>query len=183
MKALSLTQPWATLVVTGEKKIETRSWKTPFRGLIAIHASKGFPGWAQETAFYDNQFKTSLLAHGFNTLGELPLGAIVGGAEIKTCLSTNGQAKLQFSAGNIEIENGVVTKNEFSGVNYQKPLPGTVEYCFGDYSPNRFMWFLENPRRLEIPIPCKGALSLWEVPKDIEKIVKEQIGEQSLIQV
>jgi hypothetical protein len=42
MKALSLTQPWATLVVTGEKEVETRSWRTNHSGMIAIHASKGF---------------------------------------------------------------------------------------------------------------------------------------------
>lgn len=44
MKALSLTQPWATLVAIGAKKIETRSWSTSYRGPVAIHASKGYPG-------------------------------------------------------------------------------------------------------------------------------------------
>ena len=43
MKALSLTQPWATLVATGRKKIETRSWRTNYRGDLVIHASRGFP--------------------------------------------------------------------------------------------------------------------------------------------
>ena len=40
MKVLTLFQPWATLVILGEKKIETRSWKTNYRGEIAIHAGK-----------------------------------------------------------------------------------------------------------------------------------------------
>ena len=44
MKALTLTQPWASLVAIGAKRIETRSWSTPYRGLLAIHAAKGFPG-------------------------------------------------------------------------------------------------------------------------------------------
>ena len=38
MKALSLRQPWATLVAIGAKQIETRSWSTAYRGTIAIHA-------------------------------------------------------------------------------------------------------------------------------------------------
>ena len=39
MKALTLIQPWASLILLGEKKIETRSWKTNYRGEIYIHAS------------------------------------------------------------------------------------------------------------------------------------------------
>jgi len=39
MKALSLKHPWAELVVQGKKTIETRKWKTNFRGLFYIHAS------------------------------------------------------------------------------------------------------------------------------------------------
>ena len=40
MKALSLKQPWAELIVSGKKTIETRKWKTNFRGEFFIHASK-----------------------------------------------------------------------------------------------------------------------------------------------
>lgn len=40
MKAISLWQPWATLIATGAKQIETRSWATSYRGPIAIHAAK-----------------------------------------------------------------------------------------------------------------------------------------------
>lgn len=39
MKALTVKQPWAYLIVTGHKKIETRSWHTAYRGDLAIHAS------------------------------------------------------------------------------------------------------------------------------------------------
>ncbi len=40
MKALTLWQPWATLVAIGAKTIETRSWHTNYRGTLAIHAGK-----------------------------------------------------------------------------------------------------------------------------------------------
>lgn len=50
VRGLTLTQPWATLVALGHKRIETRSWSTSFRGLVAIHAAKGFPGYAREFA-------------------------------------------------------------------------------------------------------------------------------------
>lgn len=39
MKVLSLTEPYATLISNGQKCIETRSWKTKYRGELYIHAS------------------------------------------------------------------------------------------------------------------------------------------------
>lgn len=40
MKVISIIQPWATLIALGEKKFETRSWKTKYHGELAIHAIK-----------------------------------------------------------------------------------------------------------------------------------------------
>jgi len=40
IKALSIMQPWAWLIVNGHKNIENREWSTKFRGLVAIHAGK-----------------------------------------------------------------------------------------------------------------------------------------------
>ena len=39
MKVLSLREPWATLIKDKKKFIETRSWKTNYRGELYIHAS------------------------------------------------------------------------------------------------------------------------------------------------
>ena len=50
MRALTLTQPWATAVARGLKHWETRSWCTGFRGTVAIHAAKRFPKFEQEFA-------------------------------------------------------------------------------------------------------------------------------------
>jgi hypothetical protein len=40
MKAISLYEPWATLIALGEKRYETRSWSTTYRGSLLICASK-----------------------------------------------------------------------------------------------------------------------------------------------
>lgn len=94
MKALTLTQPWATLVAIGAKRIETRSWRTNFRGRIAIHAAKGFQAWAKSCVLNDWGFFGALnpehAAHlreaglvlipsvsGRSELGKLPLGAVI----------------------------------------------------------------------------------------------------------
>lgn len=39
--ALTIIQPWADGFLSGDKHIETRSWKTNFRGPLYIHAGKG----------------------------------------------------------------------------------------------------------------------------------------------
>jgi len=43
MKAITLHQPWASLVAQDIKTIESRSWTTSYRGLLVIHASKRQP--------------------------------------------------------------------------------------------------------------------------------------------
>lgn len=66
MKALSLKQPFAELVVSGKKKIELRNWNTKFRGEFLIHASK-------------SPDKESMKKFGFETL---TTGAIIGKAKL-----------------------------------------------------------------------------------------------------
>ena len=66
MKALSLKQPYAELVVDGRKKIELRNWRTKFRGEFFIHAAK-------------NPDKESMKRFGFTTL---PLGFLVWKANL-----------------------------------------------------------------------------------------------------
>lgn len=41
MKAITLKQPWASLVAYGIKKYEFRTWKTNYRGKLLIHAGAG----------------------------------------------------------------------------------------------------------------------------------------------
>ena len=66
MKALSLKQPWAELVVSGKKTIEVRKWKTNYRGNFLVQASKVPNGKGMER-------------NGFTTL---PTGCIVGKATL-----------------------------------------------------------------------------------------------------
>ncbi len=53
MKAISLLQPWATLVMMGVKTIETRNLGTKYQGPILMHASQGKAGsiFASESLF------------------------------------------------------------------------------------------------------------------------------------
>lgn len=66
MKALSLKQPYAELVISGRKTIELRKWRTKLRGQFLVHASKQIDKKAMEK-------------FGFNNL---PTGCILGIAEL-----------------------------------------------------------------------------------------------------
>lgn len=136
-RCLSLTQPWATLVAIGAKQFETRSWRTGYRGALAIHAAKGFPKDCA-TLCYREPFRSALLRAGFNNPTELPLGKVIAVAMLKDCVSTN----------------------------YFKPAQHTDEFDFGDYSRDRFAWQLDSVTRIK-PFDAKGALGIWKLPRPI----------------
>ena len=41
MKALTISQPYASMIAAGQKWIENRTWCTDYRGSLAIHAGRG----------------------------------------------------------------------------------------------------------------------------------------------
>lgn len=83
IKAITLHQPWATLIALGAKQYETRSWTTRFRGLLVIHAGK--------TLMIDpkDRVMLSLLADvGIREPNKLPLGAAVCVCELTAIYRT-----------------------------------------------------------------------------------------------
>jgi len=129
MKALTILQPWATLVAIGAKKIETRSWATGYRGPLAIHAGRSLKFI---TLADQEPFKKHLWA---GDRCDMPIGAIVA-----TC-DLIGVYKIVF----------------FSDLDVSLP-----ERLFGDFTIGRYVWMMENMKKLESPIPAKGAMGLWE---------------------
>lgn len=142
MKAISLWQPWANLVIYGDKRIETRSWKTNYRGRIAIHATrhKKFPHevWAAiaDTLGIDPaKYKGSWLYYTEHGVGSWSFGVILGTVGIVDC---------------VPIE-------ELYGTEYDTPK----ERALGDWSEGRYGWILKAPERFKQPIPARGAQGLW----------------------
>lgn len=83
--ALTLWQPWATLIQIGVKPFETRSWATRYRGSIAIHAGTERRGLA--LCRHEPEIVAALAANGL-TLDTLPLGCIVTVAHLVACWPT-----------------------------------------------------------------------------------------------
>lgn len=142
MKALTLTQPWASLVAIGAKRIETRSFRTSYRGTLAIHAAKGFPRWAKQTC------EERLFAQELGP-DPLPLGVVLAECRLISCIPTR---ELQ--------ENRVIEVDYLAGC--ADFYMSDSERLFGDYTPGRWAWLLADVKPLAIPIPAKGALGLWE---------------------
>lgn len=84
MKALSIRQPWAWLILHAGKDIENRSWQTAVRGRVLLHAAKGMTRDEYEDgidALISRKIKRVLPA--FATLER---GGIVGSVEIVDCV-------------------------------------------------------------------------------------------------
>ncbi|GIZ08354.1 ASCH domain-containing protein [Flavobacterium sp. UMI-01] len=80
MKALSIKQPWASLIAHGIKDIENRTWKTHFRGRIYIHASA-----SGMTVCFDGE-QREVLKQLEKPIDITPLSAIIGEVEIIDCV-------------------------------------------------------------------------------------------------
>lgn len=81
MRALSIKQPWAWLIINGHKMIENRDWPTRFRGKILIHTGKTINKDGYE--WVAGNFPDIPLS----PLASLECGGIVGEAEVVDCIS------------------------------------------------------------------------------------------------
>lgn len=149
MKAISLTQPWATLIAIGAKRIETRSWNTAYRGRLAIHASKNFPRKCEMLTF-EFPFKQVLRDAGISAAMTLPTSAIVA------------------------VVNLVSTVRFDDSENWPEP-----ERSFGDFAAGRYGFVLADIIKLPDPIACRGALGIWDtraVAPDLESQIEAAIA-------
>jgi activating signal cointegrator 1 len=145
VKALTMTQPWATLVALGENTIETRSWSTSYRGPLAIHAAKAFPKEAR--ALCDREPYRSVLARGgYTRADDLPRGSVIALAQLDDVIV--------FTRTSLR---------ETRALSARGLLPAH-EADFGDFSLGRFGFVLSHVQRLSTPVPAKGMLGLWNVP-------------------
>ncbi len=85
MKALSIRQPWAWLIVNGHKDIENRSWPTRYRGEFLVHAGKG----CTQREYYEAREFAASLNVWMPELEDLPRGGIVGKANIVGCVESS----------------------------------------------------------------------------------------------
>ena len=155
MKAISIKQPWASLIAHGIKDIENRTWATKYRGKVLIHASGTwfkYPNsdstlgdlftdfqWEKIRENYDKNLYSILEPKAI--IDRLPTSAIIGEVEIIDCV--------------INHESIWAEKN----IIFQEEEKNDEKYQI-------FNWVLANPIFYEKPIlNVKGKLSFWEFEK------------------
>jgi hypothetical protein len=145
IRGLSLCQPWASLIALGAKRIETRGWRTRFRGPFLVHASRAMP--RQNVALCQREPIRTLLAEaGYAGPEDLPRGAIVGAASVVDCRLITPETDVP-----------------------------ALERDVDHFSPGRFAWYLVDPRRLDPPVPARGMLGFWSVPEPVAAAVRARL--------
>ena len=104
MRALSLRQPWAWMVVHGGKDIENRRWTTRFRGPFLVHAALGMrpSEYADAVAFARHVAPTLIVPQA----AELALGGIIGRATLVEIIPPCGDAISCFHRWHIPSQYG-----------------------------------------------------------------------------
>lgn len=173
MKCLSIWQPWASLIGCGYKTVETRSWSPPVAVVgtrIGIHASLRKPstmgltayliGAIERAAKMDNGLQQRGLINqaGFGRLGvesldELPRGCVVCTAVVKRAWRIHRIRGPMGGAIACGFDNGTVD---------QSRIERRVDR-FGDFTPGRWIWELEDVRTLDEPVVVRGRQRLFEV--------------------
>lgn len=169
MKALSLWQPWGTLVVDGFKLTETRSWYTRHRGGLVIHAALKWTKEIRKIAAAE-PFRSHLETLGYG-LGKddprPPLRALLGTVELFDVWPAD---LVRFEKrSTIRRTPDIPYHPERSKL---LELPRTEE-PLGDFNPWRWVWLLRHPIAFRKPIAHAGNRGLFEVPN---KLFSKTIG-------
>lgn len=150
MRALTLWQPWASLVTVGAKRWETRRWGTAYRGPILIHAAARIPPRSAYQPDEPAEIPSAVVEAMIEALGvadfeELPRGAILAAGFMDDCRIVESE----YHAGML-----VSCAHESRSAMEREAL-------FGDWTPGRFVWHMGHVRRLGAPVPARGARGLW----------------------
>lgn len=156
MRALTLWQPWASLMAVGAKHWESRSWPTNYRGSVLIHAGQAKAPRIDEPRFVDEAIQVLGLAD-WDTL---PKGAVLAVADLVDVVPVTRLAPFPeaYDLGSL----------------YRETL-------FGDWRPGRYAWRFENLWRLETPIEARGRQRLWVPPDALIGAVRQQVSAQGPI--
>jgi hypothetical protein len=180
MKAISLWQPWASLIACGAKPYETRSWAPPRHLIgttIAVHAAKKVDKGAAEFAtdiMYGQHDNHGGLAEkmeaswgGDDNIAD-ELTAVFGMVVMPAgCVVCTARLDAAFQLGD-PVNDAVVPAAKIVRRLAMRPM---LEYCvvpyddFGDYAPGRWAWLLRDVRPLIPPAPAIGRQGFFELPQ------------------
>jgi hypothetical protein len=146
LASLAPEEKWA--IAFGSKRVENRTWSTPYRGLLAVHAGAGIDWDAPEEAWA----AAGLVPYDGGPRGPwragLALGAVIAVADLAGCHDHRSPALAR----------------------------GGTRKCSPWAVSGAWHWELEDVRPLREPVPCRGMLGLWRPPEDEDRAVRGQLG-------
>lgn len=178
MKAISLWQPWASLIACGAKPFETRHWAPPRELIgqpIAIHAAKkidkGAAQFAEELIYGQHQpggfDLADKLAASFKGAPDELMGLFGQACMPIGCIVCIARLDAAFQLGELAHDTAVPAARVVRRIT-SRPMPEcfTVRLDdFGDYAPGRWAWLLRDVRPLNPPAQMKGAQGFFELPQ------------------
>lgn len=114
MKAISIKQPWASLIAHGIKDIENRTWKCPKNYIgqrVLIHASKKYAGWKELPL----NFIQRDMSKGFS-FDNLPKGAIIGSVVIADCVQNHPSVWAEKGCWNWVMKDAILFNKQIMNV-------------------------------------------------------------------
>ncbi|VXD15946.1 ASCH domain-containing protein [Planktothrix paucivesiculata] len=145
MQALTIQEPWASLLVTGKKRYETRDWQRNYRGLLAIHAGKQS-------------------VHPF----DYPLG-------LSEILDELGITQDDLSKNKQKIIAIATLKDIHLMTDKLINEQSEIERLTGFWQPGRYAWELTDIKPLSEPIVARGLPGLWGVSDEIYAEIQQQL--------
>ena len=126
MKAITIKQPWASLIVHGIKDIENRSWSTKFRGRVLIHATaKGEKrSWGSLSDIQSSKLLQSGSSLNKTSFSNLPTGSIIGSIEIVDCIMNHPSVWADKGVYNWVLANPIL---------FPEPIPVKGKLSFWEY--------------------------------------------------
>jgi activating signal cointegrator 1 len=178
MKAISLWQPWASLIACGAKPYETRSWAPPRELIgqtIAIHAAKKIDkdaaAFAEELMYgqygKDGFELADKLEASFKGAPDEMLGLFGQATMPIGCVVCTARLDAAFQLGDKAEEAAVLAAKVVKRITSREmPDCFTVRLDdFGDYTPGRWAWLLRDVKPLRPPVAAKGAQGFFELPQ------------------
>jgi len=160
MKALTIWQPWASLLACGAKQYETRSWATSYRGPIAIHAAK--KNVLDALALIPVPVALEMKRLIGTEWKDLPTGAVIATAELVNVWHIVHHPGLDVdTAKHIQVGAESLTTDKHAPDFGDYFVPSKQEFTFGDWTPGRYAWELKDVKPVD-PILVKGRQGLWE---------------------
>jgi hypothetical protein len=178
LRALTLHEPWSSLIAGGLKTIETRSWQTGHRGRLAIHSAKRRSGFnrggldvvrglsldqwqrlADHLAYYPPERHERLALVDPEKADSYPLGCVVATCVLDRCLPILDMTP---RVPRRHVRWHGTKLGVWDGDRLVRDL--TAQAPFGDFTPGRYAWMLSDVRPVFPPRVASGKQGLWEWP-------------------